>query len=60
MLRIFIVPMIIGVLMMGTVIACQKEEGPAEKAGKKIDKAIEEAGEKIEEAGDKVREATEK
>ncbi len=39
---------------------CQKEEGPAEKAGKKMDEAIEQAGQKLEEAGDKIKEATEK
>jgi hypothetical protein len=50
--------------------ACKKE-GPAERAGKKVDEAVEKAGEKIkesakkagdkiEEAGDKVKEATKK
>ncbi|MDH3444107.1 MAG: transport-associated protein [Deltaproteobacteria bacterium] len=39
---------------------CQKEEGPAEKAGKKMDNAMEQAGQKIEEAGDKIKEATDK
>jgi len=39
--------------------ACEKE-GPAEKAGKKIDKAVEKAGDTLEKAGDKVEEATDK
>jgi len=50
------------------LIACQ-QEGPAEKAGKKVDKAVEKAGDKVDEAagkvgdalkqaGDKVKEAT--
>ena len=43
--------------------ACKKE-GPAERAGKKIDETVEKAGEKIEEsaekAGDKIEEAGEK
>jgi hypothetical protein len=43
--------------------ACKKE-GPAERAGKKIDEAIEKAGEQIKEsadkAGDKIEEAGEK
>ena len=50
--------------------ACKKE-GPAERAGKKIDQTVEKAGEnikkstekagdKIEEAGEKVRESTKK
>lgn len=37
--------------------ACKKE-GPAERAGKKIDETVEKAGDKIEEAGDKVKEST--
>jgi hyperosmotically inducible protein len=50
--------------------ACKKE-GPAERAGKKIDQTVEKAGEnikkstekagdKIEEAGEKVKESTQK
>ena len=43
--------------------ACKKE-GPAERAGKKIDETVEKAGEKIKEsaekAGDKIEEAGEK
>jgi hypothetical protein len=39
---------------------CQKQEGPAEKAGKEIDKSIEKAGEKIDQAGQKVGEEVEK
>lgn len=31
------------------------EEGPAEKAGKKIDKAVEQAGEQMDKAAQKVR-----
>ncbi len=38
--------------------ACQDEQGPAEKAGKEIDEAVEKAGDKVEEAGDEVEEAT--
>jgi hypothetical protein len=36
--------------------ACERE-GPAERAGKKIDSAAERAGEKIESAGEKVQDA---
>jgi hypothetical protein len=46
------------VLMVG-LSGCTKE-GPAEKAGKKIDKAIEKAGEQIEKAGQKVQDAVKK
>jgi hypothetical protein len=36
--------------------ACERE-GPAERAGEKMDEAAEKAGEKIENAGDKVEDA---
>jgi hypothetical protein len=43
--------------------ACKKE-GPAERAGKKIDEAVEKAGEKtkdaVEKAGDKIKEVGDK
>ena len=35
---------------------CQKE-GPAERAGKQVDKAVDKAGEQIEKAGDKIKDA---
>ena len=45
-------------LVMGALIAglscCQKKEGPVERAGKQIDKAVEKAGQQIEKAGDKI------
>ncbi len=37
--------------------ACQKQEGPAERAGKEIDKATEKAGEQIEKAGQSIQDA---
>jgi predicted small secreted protein len=36
---------------------CQKQEGPAEKAGKQIDKAMSSIGEQIQKAGDKIKDA---
>lgn len=53
-----IIASMIGVLTVG-LSAC-KQEGPAEKAGKKIDKAVEKAGEQIEKAGEKVQDAVKK
>ena len=50
-----ITALIIIVLLAG-LFGCTKE-GPAEKAGKKIDKTIEKAGDQIEKAGDKVKDA---
>lgn len=39
------------------LVACEKE-GPAERAGEKVDEAVEKAGDQMEEAADKVEEAT--
>jgi predicted small secreted protein len=39
---------------------CQKEEGPAERAGKEIDKAVEKVGQQIEKAGEKIQETAKK
>lgn len=36
---------------------CQKQEGPAEKAGKSVDQAVEKAGQQIEKAGEKIQDA---
>ena len=41
-----------------SITACDTNEGPAERAGEKIDNAVENTGEAIEEAGDKIREKT--
>lgn len=56
-----IVRSIVALLLLGTLIAglsaCQKKEGPLEKAGKAIDQAAEKTGEKIEKVGEKVKDA---
>ena len=36
---------------------CQKQEGPAEKAGRQVDKAVEKVGQQIEKAGDAIQDA---
>ena len=36
---------------------CQKKEGPAEQAGKKMDQAVDQAGAKIEQTGEKIQDA---
>ena len=38
------------------IAGCDMNEGPVEKAGKKVDNAVEETGEAMEEAGDKIYE----
>jgi len=47
-----------GLLLASSVAACKKEggEGPAERAGKQIDKAMEKAGQEMEKASDKIKE----
>jgi hypothetical protein len=51
-----LVALVMSVLIAG-LICCQKKEGPTERAGKQIDKAIEKAGQQIEKAGEKVEQA---
>lgn len=46
--------------LLAALSGCQKQEGPAERAGQKIDKAVEKAGEKIDQATEKVGEKVEK
>ena len=44
----------IGALILG-LAACQQKEGPAEHAGKTVDKAMDQAGQQIEKAGESVQ-----
>jgi hypothetical protein len=37
--------------------ACEKKEGPAERAGKEIDKTVQSAGQQLEKAGQKIEDA---
>lgn len=56
------IPSIAAALIVGTCVAlvgCQKQEGPAERAGKEIDKTAEKIGEKIEQAGERIQDAAE-
>jgi len=50
----------IAALLVFSLAACQKEEGPAEKAGKEIDKAFKEAGKAVEKTAESLTEATKK
>jgi len=42
-----------------SLAACQRAEGPAERAGKAIDNAAANASNQLEKAGDKIKETTE-
>jgi hypothetical protein len=48
---------LIGALIVpALLIGCEKE-GPAERAGKAVDKNVQKAGDKVKEAGDKIKDA---
>jgi hypothetical protein len=49
--------LVIGALF-ATLPACQKQEGPAERAGKQVDQAADKVGQQIEKAGDKIQDAS--
>ncbi len=40
-----------------TLVGCQPQEGPAEKAGKQVDRAAEKIGQEVEKAGNSIQEA---
>jgi hypothetical protein len=48
--------LVMSALVVG-LSCCQKKEGPAERTGKQIDKAVEKAGQQIEKAGEKIQDA---
>ena len=48
--------LIVGALL-AVLTGCQKQEGPAEQAGKEVDKAVDKVGKKIEKAGDSIQDA---
>ena len=43
--------------LLVALFGCQKQEGPAERAGKEVDKAVESAGQKLEKAGQNIQDA---
>ncbi len=43
--------------LLAAISGCQKQEGPAERAGKELDKTVEKAGQQIEKAGDRIQDA---
>ena len=45
-------------LILVSVSACQKKEGPAERAGKEIDNSIQRAGQQMEKAGRQIEDAS--
>ena len=53
--RSVIAALVLGILAAG-VSGCKKE-GPMERTGKEMDKAVEKTGDKLEKAGDKIKDA---
>ena len=45
------------VVLVAGLSACEKKEGPAERAGKAIDKSIDSAGQSVERAGQDIQNA---
>jgi len=45
--------MVVGAFL--TLSACEKPAGPAERAGKEVDKTVEKAGQQIEKAGESIQ-----
>ena len=43
--------------LIGALSGCEKKEGPAERAGKEIDKAVDKVGQQVEKAGEKIQDA---
>lgn len=46
----------VSLVIMG-LSACEKQEGPAERAGKEIDKTVQSAGQQLEKAGQQIQDA---
>lgn len=46
--------------LLAALSGCQRQEGPAEQAGKEVDKAMEQTGEKVDSATEKLGEQVEK
>ena len=44
-------------ILIAGLSACEKKEGPVERAGKQIDKAVENAGQQVEKAGQQIQDA---
>jgi TRAP-type C4-dicarboxylate transport system substrate-binding protein len=49
---------LIAVLLLGIALSACEKEGPAERAGKELDKAGKEVGQAMERAADSVKEST--
>ncbi len=48
--------LVMSMMILG-LSACEKKEGPAERAGKEVDKTVEKAGQQLEKAGQSIQDA---
>ncbi|MBN2855490.1 MAG: hypothetical protein JXK51_04545 [Halothiobacillaceae bacterium] len=48
-------PLVLTSLLVVMLSGCTKPEGPAEKAGKAVDNAVNKTGQQIEKAGDQIQ-----
>lgn len=48
---------LLAMTLVAGMAACQKKEGPMEKAGKSVDQAADKVGDKVEQAGDAMKDA---
>jgi ABC-type uncharacterized transport system auxiliary subunit len=48
---------LVAAALAAALAGCQKQEGPAEKAGRAVDQAVEKAGQQLEKAGDAIQDA---
>lgn len=44
-------------VVLAALVGCDKPAGPAERAGKEVDKTVDKAGEQIEKAGENIQDA---
>lgn len=56
-IRDIVITVLAASVLIATLPGCEKKEGPGERAGKAVDKAVETTGKKIEEAGEKIQDA---
>jgi len=54
--KALVAALVIGALFL-TLPGCQKQEGPAERAGKQVDQTVEKVGQQIEKAGENIQDA---
>jgi hypothetical protein len=52
-------PLLISSAFLLFALGCEKQEGPAEKAGKEIDQGLDKTGEQMEKAGEKLKDKAE-